>query len=189
MYISSLLAVAILSSAVQAQQLCNGYAEYCNKPYNSLTYILTHNSYGYVANPASNQLCPTNTQLDDGVRGLKLSAIKPNNASASITADSISLCHTSCNILNAGAAVDTLTTITNWVKNNPNEVITIMWNNLGSFEPSAFAAAYNASGILDYTFVQTDNNYTWPTLGEMISSGKRVVNFLDEGADPNTYPW
>ncbi|KAG2197461.1 PLC-like phosphodiesterase [Mucor mucedo] len=189
MYISSLFAVAILSSAVQAQQLCNGYAEYCNKPYNSLTYLLTHNSYGYVANPASNQLCPTNTQLDDGVRGLKLSAIKPSNASATITAESISLCHTSCNILNAGAAVDTLTTITNWVKNNPNEVITIMWNNLGSFEPSAFAAAYNASGILDYTFVQTDNNYTWPTLGEMISSGKRVVNFLDEGADPNTYPW
>lgn len=188
MYISSLLAIAIVSGVAQAQQLCNGYAEYCNKPYNSLTYILTHNSYGFVANPASNQACPTNTQLDDGVRGLKLSAIQPTNSSSS-AATSIYLCHTSCSILNAGPAVDTLTTITNWVKNNPNEVITIMWNNLGSFAPSAFEAAYNASGIMDYTFVQSASNYTWPTLGEMISSGKRVVNFMDEGADPNTYPW
>lgn len=190
MYISSLLAIAIVSSTVHAQQLCNGYAEFCNKPYNSLTYLITHNSYGYVANPASNQLCPTNIQLDDGVRGLKLSAIQPSNATTTTnSADSIYLCHTSCNILNAGAAVDTLTTITNWVKNNPNEVITIMWNNLGAFKPAAFEAAYNASGIMDYTFVQSSNNYTWPTLGEMISSGKRVVNFMDEGADPQTYPW
>ncbi|KAI9253093.1 PLC-like phosphodiesterase [Helicostylum pulchrum] len=189
MHIPTLLALAILSTAVNAQQLCNGFAEYCDKPYNSLTYLLTHNSYGFVANPASNQLCPTNVQLDDGVRGLKLSAIRPSNATTTTnSANSIYLCHTSCSILNAGPAVDTLTTISNWVKSNPNEVITIMWNNLGSFEPDDFFAAYNASGILDYTYVQNADNYTWPTLAEMISSGKRVVNFMDEGADPKTYP-
>lgn len=185
-------AITVTTTVVNAQeqQKCNGFAEYCNKQYNTLTYIMTHNSYGFTANPASNQLCPTNTQLDDGVRGLKLSAIKPNNATTPGSAsDSIYLCHTSCTLLNAGPAVNTLNTVATWVKNNPNEVITIMWNNLGGFEPAAFEAAYNASGIMDYVHVQNSNNYTWPTLGEMIASGKRVVNFLDEGASPSTYPW
>lgn len=192
MYISttlSLLALALVSS-VKGQQVCNGYAEYCNKPYNELTYILTHNSYGHIANPAANQVCPVNTQLDDGVRGLKLSAIKPSNATTvDVNAQSIQLCHTACTILNAGPAVDTLTSITEWVKNNPNDVVTIMWNNLGSFSTDAFKAAYEASGILDFVHVQNSKNLTWPTLGEMIASGKRVVNFLDEGADPNVLPW
>jgi hypothetical protein len=190
MYISTLFSLAFFILSVKGQQVCNGHAEYCNKPYNSLTYVLTHNSYGFIANPAANQVCPVNTQLSDGVRGLKLSAIKPSNASTpGVTADSIQLCHTSCTILNAGPAVDTLTSITEWVKNNPNEVVTIMWNNLGSFSPAAFKAAYEASGILDYVYVQKFGNFTWPTLGEMIASGKRVVNFMDEGADPNEVPW
>ncbi|CAO3619336.1 unnamed protein product [Mucor hiemalis] len=194
MYIPSTLTLlatlAIASTAVNAQQACNGFAELCNKPYNTLSYIMTHNSYGFTANPASNQLCPTNVQLDDGVRGLKLSAIKSSNATTAGSAvDSINLCHTSCTLLNAGPAVNTLTTVANWLKNNPNEVITIMWNNLGGFAPEAFEAAYNASGIMDYVYVQTPSNYTWPTLGEMITSGKRVVNFVDEGAMPTTHPW
>lgn len=192
MYISitlSLLGLAFVSS-VKCQQVCNGYAEYCNRPYNELTYILTHNSYGFIANPAANQVCPVDTQLTDGVRGLKLSAIKPSNATtAGDAADSIQLCHTSCTILNAGPAVDTLTSVSDWLKKNPNEVVTIMWNNLGSFSPTAFKAAYEASGILDYVYTQPFNNFTWPTLGEMIASGKRVVNFVDEGADSKSVPW
>ncbi|OBZ83898.1 hypothetical protein A0J61_08046 [Choanephora cucurbitarum] len=188
MYITSIATFALAAVTVSAQQLCNGYAEFCNKPYNSLTYLMTHNAYGYVANPASNQACPVPTQLSDGVRGLKLSAIKASNATSS-DANNIQLCHTSCTILNAGSAIDTLTKITEWVKSNPNEVITIMWNNLGDFTPSAFAAAYNASGLTEYVHTQTFGNLTWPTLGEMISSGKRVVNFVDEGTDTHQVEW
>ncbi|KAG0735464.1 hypothetical protein G6F23_011574 [Rhizopus arrhizus] len=188
MYISSLALFAFSFVAVKAQQVCNGYSEYCNKPYNSLTHVLTHNAYGYVANPASNQQCPVTTQLADGVRGLKLSAVSLNNSTSNATADSIHLCHTSCNILNAGPAVDTLTTLTEWVKNNPNEVLTIMWNNLDSFSAQAFQAAYNASGILDYSYQQTSGNHTWPTLAEMIASGKRVVNFADSSYQ-SQLPW
>ncbi|KAI9359343.1 PLC-like phosphodiesterase [Pilaira anomala] len=190
MYIKTLLTIAILSLSVNGQQLCNGYADYCDKPYDTLTYLLTHNSYGFVANPASNQLCPPSTQLDDGIRGLKLSAIKSSNATTTTTtANSIQLCHTSCSILNAGPAADTLTSISNWIQSHPNEVVTIMWNNLGAFEPEAFHAAYEASGLLAYSHTQRTGNYSWPTLGEMISSGKRVVTLIDEGADPDTYPW
>ncbi|KAI9250763.1 PLC-like phosphodiesterase [Sporodiniella umbellata] len=186
MYISTFILLAASLISVQAQQLCNGYADYCGKTYNSLTHVLTHNSYGYVANPAANQQCPITTQLADGVRGLKLSAVSLGNT----TNDSnIYLCHTSCNILNAGPAVNTLTTITEWLKSNPNEVITIMWNQMGSFNADAFKTAYQASGILDYTYIQAPGDYKWPTLAQMISSGKRVVNFIDSSDFQSTLPW
>ncbi|KAI9025227.1 PLC-like phosphodiesterase [Phycomyces nitens] len=185
--IGALLACSL--AVTSAQQPCNGYNELCAKPYDSLTYVLTHNSYAFSANPAANQLCGINDQLADGVRALKLSAVKPTNSSSSDAADAIRLCHTSCSILDAGNAKDTLTSITAWVKDNPNEVLTIMWNNLGNFGTSDFNALYEASGIIEYSHVQAYGNLTWPTLQELISSGKRVINFLDLGADQNILPW
>lgn len=174
--------LAVLASA---QQQCNGYSEFCNKPYNELTYVLTHNSYAYTANAAANQQCSITSQLADGVRGLKLSAVKANSSDSTIY-----LCHTSCSILNAGPATDTLSSITNWVKNNPNEVLTIMWNNpYGDFYASDFANAYQQSGLADYSYAQPQGNLSWPTLQELIASGKRVINFLDVNADQSTVPW
>ncbi|KAI9468127.1 MAG: PLC-like phosphodiesterase [Benjaminiella poitrasii] len=180
--IGILLLVTSIAST-RAQQACNGYSEYCSKPYHTLSYLMTHNSYSYLINPAANQACPVNTQLDDGVRGLKLSAIKSSNST------DIHLCHTSCTILNAGPAIDTLTIVSNWLKSNPNEVVTIMWNNLGDFSTDAFKSAYTKSGLVDYVYTQPFGNFTWPTLSEMIASGKRLVNFIDEGADSSALPW
>ncbi|KAF7730406.1 hypothetical protein EC973_002212 [Apophysomyces ossiformis] len=149
---------------------------------------MTHNSYGYMDNAGANQMCSVNSQLADGVRGLKLSAVRPANAS-STDPNAIRLCHTDCRILDAGPAKDTLASIATWLKNNPNEVLTIMWNNMGKFKAADFQAAYEGSGILDYTYTQAVGSQTWPTLQEMIASGKRVVNFLDSGADQTTVPW
>ncbi|KAI9247030.1 PLC-like phosphodiesterase [Sporodiniella umbellata] len=182
--------LAVVFSMAACQQLCNGYAEYCNKPYNTISQLVTHNSYGYVSNPAANQLCPITTQLEDGVRGIKLSAIKAPNATAETmgSVDSIYLCHTSCIILNAGPAVETLRSIKEWVVNHPNEVVTIMWSNVDQFEGDAFAAIYQASGILDYSYQQPMKNLTWPTLGEIIASGKRIITFADTYVQ-DKYPW
>lgn len=183
------LVLSLLHTYVSAMA-CNGYPEYCNKQYNEMTHIVNHNAYAYVPNPAANQLCPVTTQLTDGVRGLKLSAIRAANAtSAGTSADSIMLCHTSCSIYNGGPAVDTLKNITQWLNDNPNEVVTIMWNNLGSFKPAAFKAAYDAANLTNYCYSQPLNNYTWPTLGELISSGKRLINFMDEGSNVGNLEW
>lgn len=187
----SLLSSVVFGVAVSmsyAQQACNGYSELCSKSYGELTYVVTHNSYAFTANAASNQQCPPTTQLDDGVRGLKLSAVKPTNSSGS--SDKIHLCHTSCNILDAGPAQDTLTNITSWLKSNPNEVITIMWNIPNQdFQASDFESVYKESGLLDLSYTQADGNMTWPTLQEMITSGKRVVNFVDVNSDQGSVPW
>jgi hypothetical protein len=181
----------LLASTVSGQQACNGYSQLCSVPYHQISTIVTHNSYGYAANPAANQACSVSTQLDDGVRGLKLSAVLPANVSDTDPANNIHLCHTSCTILDAGPAKDTLSEVGSWLKSNPNEVVTIMWNspNNKAFKPSDFTAMYQAAGLLDYTYTQPVDNLTWPTLQEMISSGKRLVTFTDLGADQSQVPW
>lgn len=180
--ISTLLATLVASS--YAQTACNGDASLCSKTYNSLTYLMTHNSYGFQQNAAANQHYPITTQLDDGVRGLKLSAVAGNQTGV------IELCHTSCSLLDSGTAADTLKTIGSWLDSNPNEVVTIMWNNLGNFPVSAFETAYQGGGsVMNYVYTQPVGSLTWPTLQSMISSGKRLINFIDTGADQTTAPW
>jgi hypothetical protein len=47
---------------------------------------------------------------------------------------------------------------------------------------------YKTAGVSDYLYTQASGTTTWPTLAEMISSGKRLVNFVDSGADASV-PW
>ncbi|KAI9480896.1 MAG: PLC-like phosphodiesterase [Benjaminiella poitrasii] len=62
-----------------------------------------------------------------------------------------------------------------------------MWNNLYGFNALQIARAYETSTIMP--FVYTHNQSSWPTLQEMIDSGKRLVNFIDTKADPVQVPW
>ncbi|KAF9162515.1 serine/threonine-protein kinase HAL4/sat4 [Actinomortierella ambigua] len=64
--------------------------------------------------------------------------------------------------LDAGPLSSTLGQFKSFLDANPNEVVTILWENAG------------------------DSN--WPTLAEMIKSGKRIVNFLDGGYS-DSVPW
>jgi hypothetical protein len=174
----------VLATMAIAQQACNGDPALCSMPYNQVSYLTTHNSYAYTSNVGQNQHYNIRTQLNDGVRGLKLSALKSQNYTG------VELCHSSCGLLDAGTAHDTLNIIADWLKNNPNEVVTIMWNNGGNFQATDLQAEYQqASGINDYLFVQPQSNWTWPTLSDMISSGKRLVSFMDVGADQNNVSW
>ncbi|KAG0933419.1 hypothetical protein G6F30_010274 [Rhizopus arrhizus] len=129
------------------------------------------------------QEVPILQQLDDGVRGIKLTAVISARDHSSIH-----LCHTFCEILDADSAVKTLNKITSWLEKNPKEVITIMWNNLYNIEASKIAQSYEASSIMPYIYTHKQSD-PWPTLQEMIQSGKRVVNFIDAKANEEQIPW
>ena len=73
--------------------------------------------------------------------------------------------------------------------NNPNEVITIFWENADKVPPATYNQFYTQAGLVNFSHVQEPGNSTWPSLTAMIQSGKRVVNFVDTGADPTTVPW
>ncbi|KAG0224231.1 hypothetical protein BGW41_005178 [Actinomortierella wolfii] len=169
----------------QAQaQACNGYPELCSKPYNQVTYATTHNAYAFYPPGAlaANQDNDIPTQLKDGIRAFMLDAY------AGTTSNEIQLCHGSCQLLNGGPLSKTLGQFKTFLDANPNEVITIFWENAGSLPPSQFQAVYQAAGLSDYLYTQEAGNTNWPTLGEMISSGKRIVNFIDDGYSASV-PW
>ncbi|KAG0053518.1 hypothetical protein BGZ83_000935 [Gryganskiella cystojenkinii] len=176
-----------MSTQVEAQQLCNGYAELCSKQYSQVAFPTTHNAYAFTpagSKPvlAANQDNDIPTQLKDGVRALMLDAY--NAASP----NDINLCHTSCQLFYFSTLSNTLAQIKTFMDANPNEVITIFWENAGNLTPAHFQTVYQNAGMVDYSFTQTAGATSWPTLAEMIASGKRLVSYLDDGADASV-PW
>ncbi|CAG8489581.1 2640_t:CDS:2 [Ambispora gerdemannii] len=164
--------------------LCNGYAELCTRSYQAVTFATTHNAFAFGKQAAANQDFDIPTQLKDGIRAFMFDAHNPNDT----TSQSIELCHQSCDLLDAGNLITTLQQIVTWLKSNPNEVLTIFWENFDKISPLRFMTAYQTSGIMPYVYSQQDTKSAWPTLQSMINSGKRVVNFIDVGADPSV-PW
>ena len=119
------------------------------------------------------------TQLALGVRLLQAQAHDNNGV--------IHFCHDSCILFDGGTVEAYLTNVKIFLDANPNEVLTmIVTNPDGLSLPGQWEPAFRNSGIMNLAYVppnlpmkQTD----WPTLGNMIDSGKRVVVFLDYGAD------
>ncbi|KAI9311983.1 PLC-like phosphodiesterase [Dichotomocladium elegans] len=162
---------------------CNGDISLCDQRYNNITYLVTHDSYAHGINLASTQTESILHQLGDGVRGLKLSAV--------LKAGQVHLCHTSCALLDAGSASDTLSAIAKWLTEHPNEVVTIMWNNLYNIDIVHIAASYKKSAAMPFVYTYTEDiqQNNWPTLGELIKSGKRLINFVDTMANITVAPW
>ncbi|KAI8644932.1 PLC-like phosphodiesterase [Parasitella parasitica] len=164
---------------------CNGGVELCNQSYDNITQLITHDSYALTPNIAATQDYDIINQLNDGVRGIKLSAV-PSSHNPEI----IHLCHTFCTILDAGLVSNTLDNISQWLENNPKEVVTIMWNNLYNFNATQLAAAYEASEVMPYVYLPNNSaSSVWPTIQEMIDTNQRLVNFVDTKADILQVPW
>lgn len=176
-------------------QPCNNYPEFCTRRYSNITEVCAHNSPFVVKNNAgSNQALPVLQQLNDGVRMLQ--------GQAHIVNGTLYYCHTSCDLLNAGTVEDYLTTVTQWVAAHPFDVITIIFGNAdyeqtGSdgkplVTSSNFVAPIEASGLKQYIYQPPKTAMTledWPTLGELIISGKRVITFIDYNFDTTAVPY
>lgn len=59
-----------VSTPTTGSVTCNGYAEFCDRKYNNITYIVAHSSPFHEAhNAASNKDFDVTAQLNDGIRG------------------------------------------------------------------------------------------------------------------------
>ncbi|GJJ77768.1 hypothetical protein EMPS_10127 [Entomortierella parvispora] len=181
-----LLTVCTVLPQTGAQQLCNGYAELCAKPYSQVSYATAHNAYAFAPRNgiATNQDNNIQIQLKDGIRAFMLDAYNVPSGNP----NDIELCHTSCSLLDGGPLSKTLALFKAFMDANPNEVITILWENAQNLTPTHFQTVYNASGLVPYSYAQAKGNTTWPTLAQMIASGKKLVSYLDTGADASV-PW
>lgn len=123
---------------------------------------------------SGNQYYNSSVQLSAGVRLLSGQIHKSNGG--------WHLCHSSCDLLDAGLLQDWLDEVKEWLDNNPNEVVTILLVNSDNASPSQLAAEFNAApGIVNYAYIPpstTSPPATWPTLQELINQNKRLMVFI-----------
>jgi hypothetical protein len=144
---------------------CNGIPAYCARKYDSLAYVTTHASAAYHDPPfrrfAQNE--PVRTQLDRGVRALDFE-FHENVTGAQI-------CYGDCAFGEFPAAM-ALQDVAAFFADNPREVVTVLVEYASPNVP--VADAFRQAGLDKFAFVH-DRGTPWPTLDELIASGRRLV--------------
>jgi len=172
---------APISRASQAT-VCNGHSELCSRSYGNVTFIGAHDSFAYSRDPAvlsRDQVIDIPFQLNNGVRLLQAQSHMWNSA--------LHFCHTSCFLYDGGTVLSYLKKVKSFMDQNPNEVLTLLFTNPeGQSVLNVWKPIFDQAGLTSMMYVppHVPMKYNeWPTLGEMIDSGKRVVVFLDSNAD------
>jgi hypothetical protein len=157
---------------------CNGRSEYCTRSYSNITFVGSHDSPFIGELPQQNQNIDIAAQLNMGIRYLQA-----QTHHSLIDKNVLELCHTSCLLEDAGTLETFLGTVKSFLDANANEVVTILLTNGDSVDITKFGNTFSSAGIDKYAFVPSSNPLSignWPTLSEMISTGKRLVVFLGE---------
>jgi hypothetical protein len=171
---------------------CNNSPNLCSRRYSSVMHLGAHNS-PFVRDESTNfatsgnQYYNTTVQLSAGVRLLS-AQVQLGGSSG----NELHVCHTSCDLFDAGTLSGWLSEVRTWMDSNPNDVVTILLVNGAGASASDLAAQYQSAGIsssLTYTPAgSTSSSQQWPTLQSLISSGTRLVNFVDS-IDNNDAPF
>lgn len=172
------LTSAATLSPRQSSTACNNSPDLCSKAYNGITHLGAHNS-PFVRDASTdystsgNQYYNSTVQLSAGVRLLSAQVHESNGA--------WHLCHSSCDLLDAGTLSSWLSSIKSWLDNNPNEVVTILLVNSDNATPTQLAAEFDAAAITSYAYIPSSTTTpptTWPTLQELITAQKRLLVFV-----------
>lgn len=179
--VAPILTLAFLHDALAAT-VCNGHAGLCNKLYSNITFIGSHDSAFVGILPTDNQFQSVSNQLSEGVRFLQAQTHNHDGT--------IELCHTSCVEKDAGPLEDYLTTIVTFLDANPEEVVTLLLTNQDGIAGTEFNAAFVNAGADTYAYSpgSTLTMGEWPTLGNLIDAGTRLVVFMGELMGPLTLP-
>ncbi|KAJ5688635.1 hypothetical protein N7462_003027 [Penicillium macrosclerotiorum] len=166
---------------LQRATTCNGHSELCSRSYSNVSFVGSHDSAFVGDLPQDNQNIDVTAQLNMGIRFLQA-----QTHHSLLDDDVLELCHTSCLLKDAGTLESYLSTVKGWLDSNADEVVTLLLTNGDSVAISKFGDTFASSGIDSYAYVPSSNPISiddWPTIGDLISSGKRLVVFLDYGAD------
>jgi hypothetical protein len=187
---------------------CNGHSELCDRRYDHVVQAATHNS---MSSPDVVQIWPEHdsnieAQLNYGIRTLlidtsywtqiatpsELSTVEqfvPNDIATYLYSNlderlrahpGTYLCHSRC-AYGAVPFASSLSTIKQFLDRNPDEVVTLVIQN--GITATDTEAAFDASGISPYLY-RGEPTGNWPTLGELIDAGQRLVVFAETGRPP-----
>lgn len=173
-----LLPILPLTALAQQQRACNNAPSLCSTPYNSLTHLGAHDS-PFVRDSSTsfstsgNQFYNSTVQLEAGVRLLSAQVHSQDGQWR--------LCHSSCDLLDAGTLSDWLGEVKGFLDGNPDEVVTLLLVNSDGATAADLRGEYAAAGVEGYAYQPqggAQGGGDWPTLGEMIGSGERLVSFV-----------
>ena len=174
----SLLPISLGLGPIRRQDAaCNGSPQLCDRAYGDVTFVASHNAAFVGHGPAHNQFQYPEAGLSQGIRYF--------TTQTHIEDGEIRQCHTDCLLLNAGAFSEILLSLKGWMDKNPREVVTLLvTNGADDIRIEQFAQVFESTGVKDIVFTpgngQRAGKDGWPTLGEMIDSGKRLVVFMGE---------
>lgn len=186
-------------------QPCNNYPELCTRKYSNITEVGAHNSpFVRPGNAASNQELGVIAQLNDGIR--MCTPIPPTippqgrltiphntvQGQTHMENNTLYYCHTSCALLNAGPVESYLRDVTSWIRTHPYDVVTILIGNGDFVDVGNYTRPIENSGLSKYAYIPPKTSLSaadWPTLSELILTGKRAVIFMDYKANQTAVPY
>jgi len=184
-----------LYSTAIAQNACNNAQSLCSRAYNNITHLGAHDSpflrdQSTSFSTSGNHYYNTTVQLDAGVRLLSAQIHKASNGTG---AEAWHLCHSSCDLLDAGTLQNWLSEIKTWMDSNTNDVVTVLLVNSDGASASDIGSQFSASGIdkLAYTPPSASTiPQTWPTLDTLIGNNTRLMTFVASLSQASTeYPY
>lgn len=153
---------------------CNGSVGVCELPYSHVVHAMAHNAMSSSADGFAlpNHLQNMKSALESGVHGLMLDLVLDSGGRAK-------LCHGDC-ALGSTELARGLRIIKDFLDSNPREVVTVVWELAGG-DPSGVLKLELAQVVQDLVLegvmYQHSLGSVWPSLGEMIESGRRLVFF------------
>jgi len=153
---------------------CNGHAELCEKPFSDVAFPTTHNAMSSFEQgwAAPNQNFGMKRQLEDGIRAMLFDTHRWN--------DDLYLCHSICE-LGHTLLVDALVEIREFLDAHPHEVLAFCIQD--DITPDETASAFQKAGLSTSLYTHEEGS-PWPTLREMIESGKRIVIGAESAGPP-----
>lgn len=146
---------------------CNGYESLCDKTYDEVAYLTTHNAYNAEKDDfmLPNQTYGITQQLNDGVRGLMIDVYD---------VDGVLIVYHGLDFLGTAPFTDNLLEIKDFLTENPNEIVTIILECYTTAD--AIEQALGDAELSDFLYTK---NGDWATLQEMIDTNQRLVIFTD----------
>ncbi|MBT8452163.1 MAG: hypothetical protein KJO40_09385 [Deltaproteobacteria bacterium] len=158
---------------------CNGHEELCERRFDDLAIPMTHNAMSNAEAGWSipNQRFGITRQLDDGIRGLMLDTYDEDGE--------LLLCHVLCG-LGSQPLVEGLGEIRRFLEDNPRELVAIIFENYITHAQTA--DAIDEAGLIDFAYAH-EVDAPWPTLGELIDAGTRLIVFQEKLPQSVEFPW
>jgi hypothetical protein len=174
-----LILISFLIPGQAQSRTCLGHESLCDKKFNEVTFLTTHNSFNYArrghlkkSGPLTylfpNQQKPIQDQLQHGVRALMLDLhyyqgpIKKHK-------NKVILCHggKACDLLGKDFASHILSDLKVFLDTHPNEVLTLILESYIS--TNDLEKELTSSGLMPYLHCQNPHD-PWPSIKEMLDS-------------------